>query len=140
MKLEDVEKIIKMFEKSSVSTIDLEIDNIKIKLEKATQVVNVVPQALNGTTGADSSETADEADLTFVTAPLVGTFHQSPSQEAKPFVEVGQRVSKGDKMCIVEAMKVMNEITAPVDGIVKEVLVKEGQMVEFGTKLFAIGE
>lgn len=140
MKLEDVEKIIKMFEKSSVSTIDLEIDNIKIKLEKATQVVNVVPQALNVATSTDSSEAEDDANYTYVTAPLVGTFHQSPSQEAKPFVEVGQRVSKGDKMCIVEAMKVMNEITAPQDGIVKEVLVKEGQMVEFGTKLFAIGE
>ncbi len=99
-----------------------------------------MPQALNVATSVDSKEQNEDTDYTYVTAPLVGTFHQSPSQDAKPFVEVGQRVSKGDKLCIVEAMKVMNEITAPQDGIVKEVLVKEGQMVEFGTKLFAIGE
>lgn len=141
MKLEDVEKIIKMFEKSTVSSIDLEIDNIKIKLEKPTQVVtNVIPQG-NTTVILPTDNAKEEADdYEYVTAPLVGTFHQAPFVDAKPFVSVGERVTKGQKLCIIEAMKVMNEITSPCDGIIKEILVKEGQMVEFGAKLFAIGE
>ena len=65
---------------------------------------------------------------------------EAPFVDAKPFVSVGERVTKGQKLCIIEAMKVMNEITSPCDGILKEILVKEGQMVEFGAKLFAIGE
>lgn len=140
MKLEDVEKIIKMFEKSTVSSIDLEIDNIKIKLEKPTQVVtNVIPNTSSVVLTSNDEEAASD-DYEYVTAPLVGTFHQAPFVDAKPFVSVGERVTKGQKLCIIEAMKVMNEITSPCDGTLKEILVKEGQMVEFGAKLFAIGE
>lgn len=142
MKLEDVEKIIKMFEKSTVSSIDLEIDNIKIKLEKPTQVVtNVIPNgALVPTSLPQNNDDEENTSYEYVTAPLVGTFHQAPFVDAKPFVSVGEHVTKGQKLCIIEAMKVMNEITSPCDGILKEILVKEGQMVEFGAKLFAIGE
>ena len=125
MKLEDVEKIIKMFEKSTVSSIDLEIDNIKIKLEKPTQVVtNVIPNTSSVVLTSNDEEIASD-DYEYVTAPLVGTFHQAPFVDAKPFVSVGERVTKGQKLCIIEAMKVMNEITSPCDGIVKEILVKE---------------
>lgn len=142
MKLEDVEKIIKMFEKSTVSSIDLEMDNIKIKLEKPTQVVtNVIPNGvLVPTSSPQNNDDEENTSYEYVTAPLVGTFHQAPFVDAKPFVSVGERVTKGQKLCIIEAMKVMNEITSPCDGILKEILVKEGQMVEFGAKLFAIGE
>ena len=75
-----------------------------------------------------------------ITAPLVGTFHQAPYKDAKPFVTVGQKVKKGQKLCIVEAMKVMNEITSPYDGTIVEILAKENDVVEFGKPLFITGD
>jgi acetyl-CoA carboxylase biotin carboxyl carrier protein len=73
-----------------------------------------------------------------VTSPLVGTFYRAPSPGADPFVEVGGRVRKGQTLCIIEAMKLMNEIEAEVDGVVAEVLVENGQPVEYGQALFLI--
>ena len=141
MKLEDVEKIIKMFEKSTVSSIDLEIDNIKIKLEKAQQVVtNVIPQGNNIQNVAVNDSVEEKINCEYVTAPLVGTFHQAPFVDAKPFISVGERVTKGQKLCIIEAMKVMNEITSPYDGTILEILAKENDVVEFGKPLFLIGD
>jgi acetyl-CoA carboxylase biotin carboxyl carrier protein len=70
---------------------------------------------------------------------MVGTFYRSPSPEAKPFVQVGDTVKKGDTLCIIEAMKLLNEIEAEEDGVIKEVLVENGQPVEFGQPLFILG-
>ncbi len=74
-----------------------------------------------------------------VTSPMVGTFYRFPSPEAKPFVQVGDTVKKGDTLCIIEAMKLLNEIEAEEDGVIKEVLVENGQPVEFGQPLFILG-
>jgi acetyl-CoA carboxylase biotin carboxyl carrier protein len=74
-----------------------------------------------------------------VKSPMVGTFYRSPSPGAKPFVEIGQVVKQGDTLCIIEAMKLLNEIEAEVAGEVKEVLVENGQAVEYGQPLFVIG-
>ena len=70
---------------------------------------------------------------------MVGTFYRSPSPDAKPFVEVGQPVKEGDTICIIEAMKLMNEIEADASGVVKAVLVENGQPVEYGQPLFILG-
>ena len=86
--------------------------------------------------GAQESEPAPEGQL--VKAPMVGTFYRSPSPDAKPFVEVGQAVKKGDTVCIIEAMKLMNEIETDVSGVVKAILVENGQPVEYGQPLFVI--
>ena len=137
-----LKKLLKCLKNQLSVQLILEIDNIKIKLEKPTQVVtNVIPNgALVPTSLPQNNDDEENTSYEYVTAPLVGTFHQAPFVDAKPFVSVGERVTKGQKLCIIEAMKVMNEITSPCDGILKEILVKEGQMVEFGAKLFAIGE
>lgn len=82
----------------------------------------------------------EDANSTYVTSPMVGTFYTSPSPEDSSFVKIGDRVEKGAVVCIIEAMKVMNEIKANVSGILAEVLVETGQPVEFGTKLFRITE
>jgi acetyl-CoA carboxylase biotin carboxyl carrier protein len=74
-----------------------------------------------------------------VKAPMVGTFYRSPSPDAKPFVEVGQAVKEGDTICIIEAMKLMNEIEADASGVVKAILVENGQPVEYGQPLFILG-
>lgn len=73
-----------------------------------------------------------------IDAPMVGVFYQAPSPDAEPFVKVGQSVKKGDTVCIIEAMKLMNEIQAEEDGVITEVLAKNGEIIEFGQPLFAI--
>ena len=83
-----------------------------------------------------SSESSD--GLTIVTSPIVGTFYESPSPDASSFVEVGDTVKSGQVLCIIEAMKLMNEIEAEVDGVVVKRLVSNSQPVEYGEKLFAI--
>jgi acetyl-CoA carboxylase biotin carboxyl carrier protein len=74
-----------------------------------------------------------------VKAPMVGTFYRSASPDAKPFVEVGQTVKEGETICIIEAMKLMNEIEADASGVVKAILVENGQPVEYGQALFIVG-
>ena len=83
---------------------------------------------------------ASNAGLTEVTSPIVGTFYAAASPESAPFVEVGQRVMAGDVLCIVEAMKVMNEIESEFNGIVREITTSNGQPVEFGQVLFRVEE
>ena len=73
-----------------------------------------------------------------INPPMVGTFYRSPSPGAKPFVEVGQKVAAGDTVCIIEAMKLLNEIEAETDGVIREILVENGSPVEFGQPLFVI--
>jgi acetyl-CoA carboxylase biotin carboxyl carrier protein len=87
--------------------------------------------------GAALAPRADE-DLTIVTSPIVGTFYRTPSPDAPPFVEVGSRVKKGQVLCIVEAMKLMNEIESEHEGEIVEVSVANGQPVEYGEALFKI--
>ncbi len=73
------------------------------------------------------------------TSPMVGTFYRAPSPGAKPFVEVGDTVKKGQTVCIIEAMKLLNEVEAETDGVVKEICVENGQPVEYGQNLLIIG-
>ena len=141
MNLNDVEKIIQMFEKSNVNSIDLEIDNIKIKLEKinpnsviSLPVDKVV--ATNVNTTSNKEETNDSK--LYITSPLVGTFYTAPSEDAEPFVKVGDTVKKGQTLAIVEAMKLMNEIESEFDGVVTEILVENEDNVEYGQPLFRI--
>ena len=80
----------------------------------------------------------DDAGVQFVTSPLVGTFYRAPSPDAPSFVDVGTRVKKGQRLCIVEAMKLMNEIESEVEGVVLEILVENGKPVEYGQKIFKV--
>ncbi len=81
---------------------------------------------------------ADEVGVTYVKSPMVGTFYRSPSPDSKPFAELDSKVSENTVVCIIEAMKIMNEIQAEVTGTVVEVLVESGQPVEYGQRLFKI--
>ena len=91
----------------------------------------------NGTAEAEAETAADEY---VVKAPIVGTFYEAPSPDADPFVEVGDSVSEGDVLCIIEAMKLMNEIECETSGTIKEVLVEDAEPVEFDQPLFVIDE
>lgn len=81
---------------------------------------------------------AEEAGTSFIKSPMVGTFYRSPSPDSKPFAEVGEKVTESSVVCIVEAMKIMNEIQAEAKGTILEVLVEDGDPVEYGQKLFKI--
>ena len=87
-------------------------------------------------TAAEDHSEAEEG--VFVTPPLVGTFYTAPAEDAEPFVKVGDTVKKGQVVAIVEAMKLMNEIESEVDGVIAEVLVKNGEMVDYGKPLFRV--
>jgi acetyl-CoA carboxylase biotin carboxyl carrier protein len=82
---------------------------------------------------------ADDSKATYLTSPFVGTFYRAPSPDAPPFVEVGTKVREGQTLCIVEAMKLMNEIEADASGTIVDILVENGKPVEFGQKLFKLG-
>jgi acetyl-CoA carboxylase biotin carboxyl carrier protein len=97
------------------------------------------PAAAAAPAPAPTPAAVDESRGTVVKSPMVGTFYRSPSPGAKAFVEVGQTVKVGETLCIIEAMKLLNEIEADVAGEVKEVLVENGQPVEYGQPLFVIG-
>lgn len=94
----------------------------------------------DGDNAKDATDTSSDSSdgLTVVTSPIVGTFYESPSPDTSPFVEVGDAVKAGQVLCIIEAMKLMNEIEAEVDGVVVKRLVSNSQPVEYGEKLFAI--
>ncbi len=142
MDYKQLQRIIKIFEESSVTYMDLEVDDIKIKLDKRdnkVQQMPIFPQNIEKTE-AKSEDVKEEVQGEIVKSPLVGTFHQAQSQGQAPYVTLGSKVKAGQTLCIIEAMKVMNEIKAPNNGVIKEISVKEGQIVEFGTKLFVIGE
>ncbi|MBQ9448490.1 MAG: acetyl-CoA carboxylase biotin carboxyl carrier protein [Acholeplasmatales bacterium] len=145
MEFEDLKKVIKIFEDSKLTVLEYETEGFKVKLDKrqggcapmpAPMPMAMAPQA--DVQAASQPQAQDDKD--FVKSPLVGTFHAAPAPSAKPFVSVGSKVKKGDKLCIIEAMKVMNEILAPKDATIKDILVKNGEMVEFDQNLFVLGD
>ncbi len=103
----------------------------------------VAPVAYPGATPAASSANLDDEDDVpeghAVKSPMVGTFYRAPSPGAEAFVQIGQAVKEGDTLCIIEAMKLLNEIEADASGVIKAILVENGEPVEFGAPLFVIG-
>ncbi len=146
----EIRELIEMISRSSFSTFELEeADGFKLKLVKGSEspAVNVVAAAappLAATPSAGSPAAAPEAaapedsGLVEFNSPIVGTFYRAPGPDAPPFADVGQTVKKGQVLCIVEAMKVMNEIESEIDAEVVEVCVDDGQPVEFGEVLFRL--
>ena len=107
-----------------------------MRLERA--VPTVAKEVVTLDAASASTVTPDYADTDYisVTSPLVGVFYAAPAENAEPYVAIGDRVKKGQTLCIVEAMKLMNEITAEEDGVISEICVTNDQVVEFGTELF----
>lgn len=135
-----IKEIISIFEQSTLSTMELEGDDLKIKLSKdgAGSPLSVERVELPQPKPVEHAAEIAEGDA--VRSPLVGTFYAAASENAKPFVEIGQTVKQGDILCIIEAMKVMNEIHAPRSGVIREILVQDGAMVQFDEELMIIGE
>ena len=142
MNIQDIYQLLDRFEGSSVAELNLEMEGTKVQLKKYGEQVSLQSAPVLPFTGnepkTEISQTADKAVGTTVEAPLVGTFYSAPSPEEAPFVSVGSSVKKGDVVGIIEAMKLMNEITAPCDGTVEVIQIENGQMVEFGQVLMRI--
>jgi acetyl-CoA carboxylase biotin carboxyl carrier protein len=146
--LGDIQDIIKLIEKGSVTHIEWTKGDEKVVLSRgstAAPVFHAAPIAAAlpaapaaGAKGDAKAEAKADKPGTLVNSPFVGTFYRAPAPDAAPFTDVGQKVKKGQTLCIVEAMKLMNEIECEVDGTVAEILVQNATPVEFGEPLFRI--
>lgn len=140
METRDLKQIIKILEQSDLEMIEFEQGGTKIKVKRFSQGGQVVamPSAMPMASAGTVTTHAQEFTGTEVKSPLVGTYYSKPSPDAPAFAKVGDKVKAGQVLCIVEAMKVMNEIKAPVAGTVSAILLKDGQMVEFDQTIFVI--
>ena len=151
MDLRKLKKLIDLVEESGISELELTEGEESVRISRQGQAVHqpqqyTIPQQPAPSIQSDTTtptanvvkeDVVQESDNA-LTSPMVGTFYRSSSPEADPYVEVGSTVKKGDTLCIVEAMKLLNEIEADRDGTIKKILVENAQPVEFGEPLFII--
>ena len=139
MKLDFIKQIMSEFDQSNVTKMKVEIDDLKIELEKESEKVEYVkPVEKEKEVIEDKQIKQEQAIGTAVKSPIVGVFYSASSPESEPYVTVGKNVKKGDIVCIIEAMKVMNEIKAPCDGTVTSILVENEALVEYDQALMVI--
>ncbi len=133
----DIRKYAGLMKELGLTGLEITEDNKVVRLERtvAEQISSAAPVSPATPAAADTAvrETGDS-----VTSPLVGVFYAAPAENAAPYVAKGDRVKKGQTLCIVEAMKMLNEITAEEDGVIDEICATNGQVVEYGTELFRI--
>lgn len=142
MEYEKIKQLIEDMGNSKLTKIEIEFpDGTKIKMKKEEEVkfVESVTKVEQPTINVPVMQEIIKEDFNVVKSPMVGTFYAKPSPNSESYVEVGKRVKKGDVLCIIEAMKLMNEIESEFEGEIKEILVKDGEMVEYGKPLFRIG-
>ncbi|PLR76454.1 acetyl-CoA carboxylase biotin carboxyl carrier protein [Bacillus sp. V3-13] len=164
LKVQEIRELIKLVDQSSIDEFVFEQDGSKIKMKKNKAETTVVAQPINQIPVAETTvtsqqpavfevkqetpaaekpaareeEAAEAANLHKITSPMVGTFYQSSSPDSPPYVKVGSKVTNDSIVCIVEAMKLFNEIEAEVNGEIVEILVSDGQLVEYGQPLFLV--
>ena len=145
MDLRKLKKLIDLVQESGIAELEITEGEEKVRIVKGggvsvSSVAGAPPSAVETRpAAAGAAEPPPGQEGPVVKAPMVGTFYRSPSPDAKPFVEVGQTVKEGETICIIEAMKLMNEIEADASGVVKAILVENGQPVEYGQPLFILG-
>jgi oxaloacetate decarboxylase alpha subunit len=150
MDLKDIKEMIEMMKENELTELELEKDGLRVVLKKGgpagrkdamVEYIHTAPAAHAHPSHASQTPAAPEppaGNFEVIKSPMVGTFYRAPSPESAPFVTRGQNVGSEDVVCIIEAMKVMNEIKAEVKGKVVEILVENGEPVEFGQALFKV--
>ena len=156
MDLKQIKQIIDLMKRSELTEFAVEEEGFKLKIRRghngAPQVIAngasalpfpllreaAAPPPAAAAAGATGGADKEEPGVTYVKAPMVGTFYRAPSPESPPFIDVNGKVVESTVVCIIEAMKIMNEIQAEASGVVTEVLVENGQPVEYGQRLFKI--
>ena len=141
MNLEDIKKLMKLIEESELSRFHLKKGDFELTLEKpqgpTEMAMHPYPSAAPHVEAPQPAAKKEKSGV-FIKAPMIGTYYTSPGPDKPPFVKVGDTVQENQVVCIIEAMKVMNEVKAGKSGVVKEIFCKNAQPVEFGTKLFRI--
>jgi acetyl-CoA carboxylase biotin carboxyl carrier protein len=156
MNLDDIKQILELVREHDLAEFELERDGLKVRIRKsgpapASQHVVMVPSSVpmpvplspavtapSAPAATDEGETPEGVDLVIIKSPIVGTLYRSSEPGAPPFAEVGTVVKSGQVLCIIEAMKLMNEINSDTDGEIAAVYVENGQPVQYGDRLFAI--
>ena len=151
MDIKKIEDLIDLMERSDLAEFEIEEKDLKLRICRNTGKGMIVsPPHLSGelpptvstqsstSTPTETSIPNEEKGIAFIESPMVGTFYRAPSPEAEPFIEIGSNVKTDTPVCIIEAMKVMNEIQAEATGKIVEMLVEDGQPVEYGQALFKI--
>lgn len=141
--IETLKEYIKVLEDCSLAEIEISDEEDSIRLAKPCADSPVVALSANGAPAAAAqpapAPAQNSAGANSIKSPMVGVFYSAPAPDRPPFVNVGDTVNKGDVICIIEAMKIMNEITADKSGTITEILVENGDVVEFDQPLFKIG-
>ncbi|HSM05541.1 MAG TPA: acetyl-CoA carboxylase biotin carboxyl carrier protein [Longimicrobiales bacterium] len=148
MDLSFIKSLIEAVDQSSIDSVDIERGGTRVRISKTptsvgggAQVVSMPSMAAAApapTAAPAAPAEAPASDLADVTSPMVGTFYSAPAPDAPAYVKVGQKVAVGDTLCIIEAMKLMNELEAEVSGTVAEIVVQNADLVEYGQVLFRI--
>ncbi|ABB13909.1 sodium-extruding oxaloacetate decarboxylase subunit alpha [Carboxydothermus hydrogenoformans] len=146
LNLKEVRELILLLNETNISELIIESEGTKIAIKKgqgsSEGTVTMLPQApvteAKGVESKEKVEEKNEGNFSLITSPMVGTFYRAPAPGAPPFVEVGQKIKPGDVLCIIEAMKLMNEIESEISGEIVEILVENGEMVEYGQPLFKV--
>ena len=163
MQYNEIKELIEIFEKTDLNDMEVQLDNARIRLNRGPvspwagmpvapqPPVMAVPESMPvkmeaspeayvavETPEADREPVEEDKGGLVIKAPIVGTFYQSSAPDEEPYVKVGDTISKGDVVCIIEAMKFMNEVNSDVSGRITEILVKDGEFVEFGQELFRL--
>lgn len=143
MKERDIRKYAGLMEELGLTGLEITEDNKVVRLERTVapialkESVLVQNNAVNQTNNENIAQD-NNSDYISVKSPMVGVFYAAPAENAEPFVSIGDKIERGATLCIVEAMKLMNEITADEGGIIEKICVTNGQVVEYGTELFRI--
>ena len=143
MDLKDIKAIIDLMKKNDLSVFEMEEDGFRLRLQKGPGDQPIVtsttaPAAATAANGPAATASAESAPTKDIVSPMVGTFFRAASPDAAPFVDVGTKVNEDTVVCIIEAMKVMNEIKAETSGVIAEVVAENSKPVQFGQVLFRV--
>ena len=144
MNLKEIKEMISLMNENDLTELELERDGLKVRLKKTAaeiqQIIATSPQepTLKAQSPKEEKDLPETPALIEIKSPMVGTFYRAPSPESASFADIGSEVQHGQVICIIEAMKLMNEIKAEVKGVIKEILVENGHPVEFGQVLFRV--
>jgi len=155
MNLDDIKQILDLVREHDLAELEIERDGLKVRVRKSGQQIAIMPPNVPvvaapavaaaapaapaaAASAAGPAEVGNGVELAVIKSPIVGTFYRSAEPGARPFVEVGDSVKKGQVLCIIEAMKLMNEIESDCDGEIAAIYLENGKPVQFGDRLFAV--
>ncbi len=144
---EEIVKLIELMEERNLTDFELDVEGIKVKISRGQTRTSPSPPLPGpgpspetdiSPVAVESLDEEEQNNLHYITSPMVGTFYRAPDPSSPPFIDIGEPVEKNQTLCIIEAMKLMNEIESDIDGVLEEVFVENGKPVEYGKRLFAI--